>query len=82
MPAQSSEYLEAAIEAEKAIARIAKKIEDLKREQKELEDAHGVTEIKKDIKDLKDEMELTAYGTINRATAASQGRLFDKESAA
>lgn len=77
MPAQSSEFLEAAIEAEKAIKRIAKTIEELKRDQKALEDEHGITEVKNNIRDLKNEMEITAYGLINRATAASQGRLFD-----
>ena len=77
MASQSSEFLEAAIEAEKAIKRIAKTIEELKRDQKALEDEHGVTEIKDNIRNLKNEMEITAYGLINRATAASQGRLFD-----
>lgn len=77
MKEQATEYLEAAANAGKMIEKMAKKIEDKDRERKELEDKHGITELKTEIRDLKEEMRLTAFGIIGKASAAQQGRLFE-----
>ena len=75
---QEKEYLEASINASETIDRISKAIVAKDREREALEDKHGITDLKKEIRDLKREMENTAYTMVRLSTAAKQGRMFDE----
>ena len=76
--AQTAEYLNEAIKASRRIQQISEQITEWEAEVNELEEKHGITPLKKQIREAKKTMELIAYETVNAAEKAKQGKLFEE----